>query len=115
MEGVGARMVEVDDIVAAVGEGMCGMRGTPCLGCCAKKKITEHYFFDMQCLQKTPPQRIQTKMLFIFKEHYFAQNQNAECFYQKQCNFSWQFACKNLQIVANGNKITTTLVTTVSR
>lgn len=115
MEGVGARMVEVDDIVAAVGEGMCGMRGTPCLGCCAKKKIIEHYFFDVQCLQKTPPQRIQTKMLFIFKEHYFAQNQNAECFYQKQCNFSWQFACKNLQIVANGNKITTTLVTTVSR
>lgn len=80
MEGVGARMVEVDDIVAAVGEGMCGMRGTPCLGCCAKKKITEHYFFDVQCLQKTPPQRIQTKMLFIFKEHYFAQTKTLNVF-----------------------------------
>ena len=60
-------MVEVDDIVAAVGEGMCGMRGTPCLGCCAKKKITEHYFFDVQCLQKIPPQRIQTKMFSYSK------------------------------------------------
>ena len=45
-------MVEVDDIVAAVGEGMCGMRGTLCLGACAKNKVTKHYFFDVQCFQK---------------------------------------------------------------
>ena len=77
-----------------------------------KTKTTEHYFFDVQCFQKIPSQRIQTKVLFMFKEHYYAQNQNAECFYQKQCNFSWQFAYKNLQIVAKRNKIT--LVTTVS-
>ena len=77
-----------------------------------KKKITEHNFFDVQRFQKIPYQRIQTKMLFMFKEHYYAHNQNADCFYQKQCNFSWQFAYKNLQIVAKRNKIT--LVTTVS-
>ena len=61
-------MVEVDDIVAAVEEGMCCMRGTPCLGCCAKNKVTKHYFFDVQCFQEIPSQRIQTKTLFMLKK-----------------------------------------------
>lgn len=61
MEGVGARMVEVDDIVAAVGEGMCGMRGTPCLGCCAKKKLPSIISLMCNACRKLLPKEYKQK------------------------------------------------------